>query len=55
MNNTLKALHDGNAPTALQQLGLYPPEKQLSPVKTHKSFKKHLKITLKSLNQGHLY
>ena len=54
MNNTLKALHDGNTHRALQHLGLHPPEKQLSPAKTHKSFKKHWMITLKSLNQGHL-
>ena len=35
-NNTIKALHDGNAPRAVQQLGHHPTEKQLSPSKNIK-------------------
>ena len=41
-NNTLKALHDGNAPTAVQQLGLYSTEKQLSHAKTLKKLQRTL-------------
>ena len=41
-NNTLKALHDGNAPTAVQQLGLYSTEKQLSHAKTLKKLERTL-------------